>query len=227
MLIDLFRRIYYFNLRSLLFNFYYLPFKQAIKFPITISRKVKIRDMSKNNSKKRFVLNAEKISPCMIKIGFDGCGFIDFKYERTLIELSKNGQIIFRGNCFIGSASKLGITENAKLDLGTNCSFTGKTKIFANENIQFGSNSLIAWDTMFLTSDFHKIIYDGNVCNSDSGIIIKENTWICSNVTILKGSQVPANSVVVSGTIFNKKMEEENCLYGNRGGGQFLCLKVA
>ena len=64
-----------------------------------------------------------------------------------------------------------------------------------------------------MDSDFHKIKKDGYVLNETADIKINKNSWIGCNCNILKGSELPANSVLGAGSLLNKKYSEEKCIY--------------
>ena len=77
--------------KSIYMNFKYLPFKKAIRLPILVSSKCMFLFL---NGK----LNIEgEIRTEMIKIGIGNTGFIDKKYCRTILEISKASDITFAG----------------------------------------------------------------------------------------------------------------------------------
>jgi acetyltransferase-like isoleucine patch superfamily enzyme len=63
-------------------------------------------------------------------------------------------------------------------------------------------------------SDGHSIIdCNGKICNiCDRAIRIGRHSWIGQNVGILKGTNIPANSIVAYGAVVNKQFEKENCV---------------
>lgn len=118
------------------FNFRYLPYKQAIKFPFFISKKVYFKDL-------RGKIKLEgPISTGMIKIGFGDVGIFDDKRSRSIWEVS--GNIIFRGSAQIGHGSKISVAENGTLILGNNFTITAESSIVAHLNIEFGNNCLLS-----------------------------------------------------------------------------------
>ena len=64
-----------------------------------------------------------------------------------------------------------------------------------------------------MDSDFHKILDGGGQqINPDEEVKIGDHVWINSRVTILKGTQVPNNTVIASGALLAKPYHEENTL---------------
>ena len=65
-----------------------------------------------------------------------------------------------------------------------------------------------------MDTDFHKILdKNNNLLNKDLDIIIGDNVWIASKVNILKGTNIPNNTVISSGSIIKGILDEENCIY--------------
>lgn len=77
------------NWKTIWFNFKYLPWKNAVKFPIIVSRHTRIRSL------KGTLLIDALITPAMVKIGFDGVGIFDNKRSRSIWQ--NNGCVIIKG----------------------------------------------------------------------------------------------------------------------------------
>lgn len=191
--------------KTLRFNFYYLPFKAAIKFPILVSKKVFIRNLGGK------IEIGCKIKPGLLKIGFDSLGIVDYKNERVVWDVS--GKIKLSGNADFGAATKIGV--RGILSLGHLVQFTGKTNLIVNKDITIGQNSIIGWDCQIMDTDLHPIIdADGVRINPDKPIKIDDHVWIGSRCLVLKGSYVPCNSVIAAESIVSKKLEASHCVYG-------------
>lgn len=195
-------------LKTLLFNFHYLPFSQAIRLPIFVSRRTVIRKL-----KGKITINCP-IRPFLIKIGFNEIGFQDIKYQRTVWSLT--GEIVVNGSIFVGKGSKFAI--NGRVVFGDNFIVTGNSTVICNEIMHFGTNSLISWDVLLMDTDFHKIRDINNVIlNPDKGIYIGNNCWIGCRNTILKGAYLPDNSVLAANSLYLQKRITQNCIYGHNG----------
>ncbi len=197
------------NLRTIYFNFKLLPFAQAYKLPILLSRKVQLFNTSGSCKIEG------KVTSGMIKIGFGQIGMFDRRYSRSVLEIK--GNLIFKGQAKLGPGSKLNIGENAELTIGDNLMITAESGIACHKNISIGNDCLISWETQIMDTDFHKI-YDQNdqQINKDSSIIIGDNVWIGSRCTITKGSIITSNIVIASNSLINKEYDEENTLIGGQ-----------
>lgn len=192
---------------SLYFNFYYLPFKHAIKMPIVVSHKIKIISMGKRENVK--IRNLKFGS---IKIGRNS-SFDLGNSDRVYWNIDKNAKIEFEGRANIGKGTQIICSSNGTIFFGDDFYCNALCIINSSGNITFGKNTLIGWKTEFLTSGGHKI-YKKNKDESKD-IIIGNHVWIASNVTILNGCSVGENSVIATKAFVNKKFKENNILIGN------------
>lgn len=194
--------------KTIFFNFYYLPFFKAINFPILISHRTSFRKLggkviiSKNNKFGK------------IKLGFGQIQSSDEKYSRFIWDLSDGGIVHLGSNIKIGTGCKL--TVAGYLKIGDGCNFTGDCSIICSNKIEFGNRCLISWQNLIMDCDMHKIIDSiANHINPDKDIIIKDDVWICSRVTILKGVKINRNSIISSGSHVISSFEENVIIGGN------------
>ncbi len=194
------------NLKTIFFNFKYLPIKQAIKLPILISRKVYLREVSGK------ILIIGPIRPGLIQLGYGNIGIFDNKKSRSIWEVS--GTVIFKGRANIGHGSKISVGKNGELILGENFIITAESSLVASKKIEFGNNCLLSWDILIMDTDSH-IIKDntGSIINYPKQITIGDNVWIGCRCLILKGAQIPDNCVIGADSIVNRLLENRNSLY--------------
>ncbi|MBP1839113.1 acyltransferase [Formosa algae] len=192
------------NIKTLYFNFKYLPFKEAVKLPVFLSRHVCLKKI-----KGKVIINS-KIRTGMIKIGFGDVSIFDNKKSRTILKLT--GTIIFNGNTDIGHGACLSI--GGVLELGNNFNITAESSIICSKNIKFGDNVLMSWECLFMDSDLHTIIDEkGNVINSPKSIIIGDNVWIGCRCTLLKGSRIANGSIIGAGSIITNDISMDSGLF--------------
>ena len=194
------------NLKTIFFNFKYLPIKQAIKLPILISRKVYLREISGK------ILIKGPIRPGLIQLGYGNIGIFDNKKSRSIWEVS--GTVIFKGRANIGHGSKISVGKNGELIRGENVIITAESSLVASKKIEFGNNCLLSWDILIMDTDSH-IIKDntGSIINYPKQITIGDNVWIGCRCLILKGAQIPDNCVIGADSIVNRLLENRNSLY--------------
>ena len=193
--------------KTLLFNFYYLPFRQAIQLPLIISHRVKISRLS---GRVRLI---GKIKTGKIRIGFGNVQVADPAKSRAIWSLSSTGIITFSPNVKLGTGTKIDIRGQLKIGEGSN--FTGETTIICNNQITFGKNNLISWQTLFMDTDLHSIVdLSNNQVNPDQPISIGDNVWICAKSTILKGVNIKNNTVISANSNVAKPFSDSDIIIG-------------
>ena len=190
--------------RSIYINFRLLPFNQALKLPILVSRKTVVSSLAGR-------VRLKKVRTGLIRIGFGSIPSVDYKYQRSIIHI--DGEIIFHGKCKMGRASKIIVQKDAILELGENFNISGDSKILCNQNIRIGNDSLLAWESIIMDTDFHKI-YDEkkNRINENREIVIGNKVWIGARTMVLKGSKIANNSIVASNSTVTKEFANESVL---------------
>ena len=194
------------NLRSIYFNFKYLPFKQACKLPILISRNIRLKRMNGN-----IIINVP-IQTALIQIGYSNVGIFDRKFSKGVWEVS--GTIVFNGKCNIGYGAKISVCNSGRVVFGNNFIITAASTIVASTEIVFGNECLISWDVLIMDTDFHKICdMENNILNHSRPINIGNHVWIGCRSLILKGSLIPDNCVIGANTLISKVLERGNSIY--------------
>lgn len=192
--------------KTIYFNLKYFKLKEAIKLPVFVSYKVKLLKLDG-----LIIINAS-IRPGMIKLGFGSVGIFDKKYSRTIYEVS--GKIVFNGSANIGHGSKISVSKSGKLILGDNFRISAESTIVCNKKIVFGNNCLLSWDILIMDTDFHKIIYNHKITNLNKEIIIGEHVWIGCRCLILKGTNIPNNSIISANTNIYKSFTKQSTVIG-------------
>lgn len=202
----LFKRL---NFNTLYFSFKFLPFRQALKIPVFIHKKVLLRDLS-----------GKVFIPCSahsgdIWIGYGDVGIFDIQNSRTILEIK--GTIFFEGTAYIGQGSRVSVGRNGVLKIGTNFKITAESCIICMYKIDIAADVLISWQVQIMDTDFH-IIRNGNqkVMNADAPVYIGSKVWLGTRCNILKGANVPSGSIVAACAVVTKKLPEENAIYAGQ-----------
>lgn len=137
-------------------------------------------------------------------------------YNSRIKIYGDNSKIIIGEKCTLNNVEFHLEDANSSISVGSNTLFTGKIHIASTEGeeIIIGSNCLFSSDIDIRNGDSHSII--DNVTkkriNNAKNIIIGDNVWCGRNVSILKGTVIPRNSVIGSVTVVTKSFEEENTI---------------
>ncbi len=198
-------------LKTILFNFRYLPFRQAVRLPVLLFRRTIVSRM------KGRIHIAGKIRHGMIKLG--RCGVTG--YERHATVLNIQGDITFCGKAVIGSGSSVAVSKTGKLVFGENFHVTGGSRIFCEKEITFGRDVLISWECLFLDSDQHRICAgNGERLNEARPVAVGNHVWIGCRNTILKGVVIPDGCVVAANSTLTHVFAETASIIGGSGKEQ-------
>jgi len=130
------------------------------------------------------------------------------------------GRITTAGICSIKSGCRLGIVgtpeNSAHLHIGEGTEIGQRTIINVHELVRIGKLCCISWDCNITDTDFHQIIMEGGrrIVNTKP-IIIEDHVWIGTNVTIAKGVQIGAHSVVAAGAVVHRSVPPYSLIAGN------------
>lgn len=193
-------------LKTLYFNFHYLPLDKALVLPILIYKGTKL-----NKMRGRVVLYNARFG--MIRIGKYGVGTLDIKYDRTIWQNA--GTVIFNGSANIGSGTKISVNNGGTVNFGSKFCITGASTIICSKQIEFGNECLLSWDILIMDTDFHNIINtEGKTINESKPIRIGEHVWIGCRNTILKGVNICNDVVIAAGSKISKDIVAPYCIVG-------------
>lgn len=152
-----------------------------------------------------------------IRIGFRDMGIQNERDRKTILDLRQGSRIIFNGTASIGGGAR--IYTKGDLIIGDNFYLSLNSQIIAHEQITFGNDCTVGWDSLIMDTDFHQVL-DKNTREAfpmTKPIFIGDHCWICNNVQILKGTCIPNDTIVGSCSLLNKhyNISEFSLLAGN------------
>lgn len=187
-------------LKTFFVNFYFLPIKQAIKFPIVVYGKFYIHDKIG-----KIQIETDSIHFNMIKLGYRWLDLWPVSYIPT--QLSLLGKIIFRGPAIIsGGVNLTSDREMAIIDIGVDCVIGGGSMIKSLDEIIIGDYSRIAGGCTIMNSNMHYIkdIESGIINRTNGKIKIGKFCWINPNTVITKGATIPNYSITSRNSFLSK-----------------------
>lgn len=145
-----------------------------------------------------------------VRLGFKSAPIFDFKYDRLCWQ--NTGTVRFGGRTNIGQGCK--ISNSGDLHFGNNFNISANSMIVCRKKIFIDDDCLMSWNCLIMDSDWHRIL-DKNkmLLNSNREVIIGKHVWIGCNSTLLKGAQIPDNSVVAAGSTISKQLTVPNAIY--------------
>ena len=183
-----------------------MPFKQAVKLPIWFTYNSKI------SIKGKIILQSTQIHFAMIRIGFHKVPICN-PNDKTILNITNNGVMIFNGTAHIGNGSKIHIFKNAQLTVGDNFAISASSQINCYNKIVFGRDIQFSWDCLTMDSDTHSIFDEnGNLMNKSREIVVGDKVWIGCRATILKGAIIPSNTVIGACSLVSGRNYESNSI---------------
>ncbi len=111
--------------------------------------------------------------------------------------------------------------KDGRVRIGANVKFTWRARLHLHEHgeIGIGEGSLIASETLMMTSDMHSILNKatGLRLNPPGDIRLGERVWLGERVTVLKGTIIGAESIVGYGSVISG-IFPHNCLVAGSPG---------
>jgi acetyltransferase-like isoleucine patch superfamily enzyme len=107
------------------------------------------------------------------------------------------------------------LADDAILKIGNNVGMSGAS-IYAESSIEIGDHVLLGANARIYDTDFHPIHFQDRVAGvpaKTAAVVIGEHVWLAANVTILKGVQIGARSVIAAGSVVASDIPED-CLAG-------------
>lgn len=186
--------------KTLYINLKYFGLKDALRLPVFIAKNVILRDLS-GQIKFEGVVKMGKV-----QIGFRDMGIQNERDRKTILDLKKGSTLTFKGNASLGGGAR--IYTKGNLEIGDNFYLSLNSTLIAHDSVKIGRDVTLGWDSLIMDTDFHEIY------NSESGeqypmtkpIIIGNHCWICNNCQILKGSEIPDETIIASMSLINRKL---------------------
>lgn len=196
--------------KTLYVNFKGLEFKEAIKFPIKVSHKVKVGKLYRGC----FKFNSP-LKRSMVKLGYHGTTFISENKSYLSVD---NGVIVFSNDVTLGEGFSICV-ENGYIEFEEKFYANKNFQIQSEEKIIIGRNCLIGWNVSIRDTDGHNVYEASKVTSLKGSIMIGNDVWIASDCTILKRTKITNGSVVgCMSLVCGLKMKENNCLVGGIPG---------
>ena len=213
---SIFKRVYellrlHFNLpKTIFFNIVVFGIKGACRLPIFLYGNVQLEGLY------RGCIELQCPRTGGVRIG--GGSFTDMygysKREKSFIRIK--GKLIVGSGIIMQQGIVLSICHNATLRIGNNVFFNERVTIHSKDSISIGDKCRFGWNTQILDSGFHYMINKGKLAYRNAPVVLEHNVWVANGVSIMKGTYLPAYTVVASNSLVNKNFREigEHCLIG-------------
>lgn len=192
-------------IKTLYFNFKTMPFKEAIKFPVFLSRDVEIRNCSGT-------LKIVDGKTGCVQIGFGGLELSPHRKSMISIE----GSLIVHGSeehCF-ATRTILIVGKNATMEVGNRFSCAHDCKFYIRKSLKIGDDNMWSYYNIVLDTDGHPIYdWNGVLSNENKEIVFGNKVWMGCRCTVLKGGCLADNTIIASNSVISQKTPcREGCI---------------
>lgn len=192
---------------SIVFNFHYLPFRQARKLPIIFYVRPTFLAL-----KGRIVIDTPALRFNMIRFGKCKAPIVPYKSFRW----GNEGTVFFNGRLEISNHAYISCGRNGVLKFGDYDQINFGCRIITEKQIVFEDRVRVAWDCIFIDTDFHPLIdtVSGKALKESQSIKIEYGCWIGHNSIVSKGVKLPKNTTVCAGSVVKGRFSKENTIIG-------------
>lgn len=201
----------HFNLpKTLYFNFRVFGIKDALKLPVFLFGNIHLEGLH------RGCVELQQIKTGGVRIGggwfTELCGFSN-RYKSFL---RLKGKLVLGGDIILHQGVVLSITKDATVRIGNDVRFNERAVIHSKYGITIGDKCRFGWNVQILDTGFHYMVNKGKLAYRHAPVIFEHNVWVANSVSIMKGTYLPAYTVVASNSLVNKNFSEigEHCLIG-------------
>ncbi len=197
--------------KTLYFNFKVFELRQALRLPVFLYGKVQLEGLHKGCVE--LSTNSR-----MGGVKFGGGWYTEIYgcSNRFKSYLCIKGKMIVGTDVSINQGAVFSVNENAVVRIGDRVRISERALLHSKVSITIEDDCLIGWNTQIVDSDFHYTLNNGKIKHRNSPVYFGKNVWLANSVSIMKGTLLPANSVVASNSLVNKDFSAsgERCLFG-------------
>lgn len=127
----------------------------------------------------------------------------------SLIRLDKNAKFVIESTASIFYDADIVVFDNGKLVIG-NSFINSNCKIRCHDEIKIGNGCAISHDFTVMDSDAHYIFGDKHT----KPVVIEDNVWIGTRVTILSGVTVGEGAIIAAGSVVKENVPKKTLVAG-------------
>lgn len=193
-------------IKSAYINLRLLPFKQAIKFPIIVTGRLKIRSLIGK------VIIKGEVRMGLVNIGQD---VDNMPISMLPAQLMIKGILIINGNVILNKGANLVVWPNATMELGDDVMICSGVTLKAVNKVALGNHVMISSGCFIMDSSIHCIYNteDMTVASPNGEVRIGNNVWLNMYTDVIKWGSLPNGCVTARYTLINKPIDtsDENC----------------
>lgn len=131
---------------------------------------------------------------------------------------SNNGKIMLGNKTYLSERSSLGAHNEGVLEIGNNNFFNSNVNIICYKNIHIGDNNLFAQNVVVVDQNHRFENCQELICRQGfkcKKVTIGSDCWICANVVICPGAEIPDHCVIAANSVVTCKLFERGVYAGS------------
>ncbi|MDD4993937.1 MAG: acyltransferase [Paludibacter sp.] len=194
-------------LATLYVNFRLCNFLDAVKFPIYIYG-YPYFDLLNGS-----VQFNSKVTSGMVKFG-QNIGHFSSPKGKAYFFIEEKSILVFDEKCTFTLDTSLRLMKNCKVVFGKDVVIGDSVKILCENYIEIGEKTRIAYGSQIVDTNFHYIkdIENNMIQRKNCPIKIGSYNWIGNYSKIMKGCETSDWNIIASGSLVNKKFQENNII---------------
>lgn len=131
------------------------------------------------------------------------------------IEVARGARCVIHGDITLQDGVLLAVRKQGCLEIGGQCFFNRHTSVVCRDKVVIGDGCMFGEAVKIYDHD-HKILEQSISKKEYSSlpISIADGCWIANNVNVLKGSSIPATSVIGAMSLVNGKLQSSGIYAG-------------
>lgn len=194
-------------LKTLYINLSLLPLKEALKLPIIVLGKTKIRSLS-----------GKLTFHCPVKFGLIAIGADVDEMPITFVpaQINLSGKLNVHGNVILNKGASLVVWRNAEMNLGNDVMICSGCLVKAVNNVTIGNHVMISSGCFIMDSSIH-CLYDTTTNKPPpptGSIIIGDNVWLNMYTDIIKSGGAPTGCITTRYAFISTPFDssDANCI---------------
>lgn len=193
-------------LRTVCFNFKYLPYNTAKHIPVFLTGQIDIKGLHKG----ALIIDNPHVGSVVF-------GPQPYSYAPKLPSyLHIEGIMRIKGSGFhsFHPGFIIVVYPNAYLEIGNNFSVAPNLKMSVTNKIVIGDDNMWSYQEVVMDSDMHKIYNMNDVQINEPGKIeFGDRVWLGARCTVLKDISIASDTVIGSSSMVYKSLEQPNAVY--------------
>jgi acetyltransferase-like isoleucine patch superfamily enzyme len=147
--------------------------------------------------------------------GFLCVGFFHLTPTPACVHIRKKAEMAISGTVQIMRGTRITVWDGGRLSLGSRTFINDNATITCFDDLRIGSQCAISWNANILDTNVHELSIEGVPRPRSSPVLIEDNVWVGTGVTILSGVTIGTGAVIAAGSVVTSDVLAASLVAGN------------